>query len=84
MYEGIEDICDYSEWLKNRYILCPHNDSISEMNDQVMGLLPGEEIISYSADTPNSHDGDGDIQVEFLNTLDYPGYPKHKLRLKKI
>ena len=38
-----------------------------------MGLLPGEEKISYSADTPNSHDEDGDIPVEFLNTLNYPG-----------
>jgi len=83
VYGGIEDNCDNSDWLKNRCILCPHNDSTSEMNDQVMDLLPGEEIISYSADTPNSHDEDGDIPVEFLNTLNYPGYPKHQLRLKK-
>ena len=83
VYEGIEDNCDNSEWLKNRCILCPHNDSTSEMNDQVMDLLPGEETISYSADTPNSQDEDGDIPVEFLNTLNYPGYPKHQLRLKK-
>ena len=24
-----------------------------------------------------------DVQIELLNTLDYPGFPKHKLRLKK-
>ena len=36
VYEGIEDNCDKSEWLKNRCILCPHNESTSEMNDQVM------------------------------------------------
>ena len=53
------------------------------MNDQVMDLLPREETISYSADTPKSHDEDGDIPVEFLNTLNYPGYPKHQLRLTK-
>ena len=83
VYEGIEDNCDNSDWLKNRCILCPHNDSTSEMNDQVMDLLPGEETISYNADTQKSQDVDGDIPFEFLNTLNYPGYPKHQLRLKK-
>ena len=74
VYEGIEDYCDNSEWLKNRCILCPHKSSTSEINDQVMDLLPGEETISYSADTANSQDED----VEFLNTLNYPGYSKHQ------
>ena len=50
---------------------------------QVLDLLPGEETISYTGDTPNLHDVDGDIPVEFLNTLNYPGYHKHQLRLKK-
>ena len=79
----MEDNCNNSEWLTNRCILYPHNGSTSEMNYQVMDLLPGEETISYSANTPNSHDEDGDMPVEFLNTLNYTGYPKHQLRLKK-
>ena len=47
-----------------------------------MDLLPGEETISYSADLPATRD-DNDVPVEFLNSLNYPGYPKHALRLKK-
>ena len=53
------------------------------MNDQVVDLLPGKETISYSADAPKLHDEHGDIPVEVLNTLNYPGYPKHQLRLRK-
>ena len=40
VYEGIADNCGNSDWLKNRSILCPHNDSTSVMNDRVMDLLP--------------------------------------------
>ena len=42
VYEGIEDNCNNSELIKNRFIICPYNDSTSEMNDQVMDLLPEE------------------------------------------
>ena len=69
VYEGIEDNCSHSEWLKSRCILYPHNDITSEMNDQVMDLIAGKETISYSVDMPNSHDEDRDIPVEFLNIL---------------
>ena len=60
MYEGIADNCNNSDWLKNRCIIFPQIGSTAEMNDQIMDLLPGEESIIYSADTPNSHDEDGD------------------------
>ena len=54
------------------------------MNDRVMDLIPGEETISYSADSPTTSEEYDDVPVEFLNSLNYPGYPKHCLRLKKI
>ena len=36
VYEGIENNYEDEEWLKNRCILWPHNDSTTKMNDQVM------------------------------------------------
>ena len=83
VYEGIEDNYENSDWLKNRCILCPHNESYADMNDRVMDLLPGEETISYSADSPTANEEYDDVPVEFLNSLHYPGYPKHRLSLKK-
>ena len=53
--------------------------------------MPGEEKIYYSADKVcrqernnenNTHDFEN-IPIEFLNTLNYPGFPKHELKLKK-
>ena len=83
VYEGIEDNFEDPDWFKNRCILCPHNESSAKMNDRVMDLIPGEETISYSADSPSTNDEYDDVPVEFLNSLNYPGYPKHSLRLKK-
>ena len=85
VYEGIEDDnFKYPNWFKNGCILCPHNESSVNMNDRVMDLIPGEETISYSADSPTTNEEYDDVSVEFLNNLNHPGYPKHSLRLKKI
>ena len=83
VYKGIEDNFEDHDWFKNRCILCPHNESSANMNDHVMDLIPGEETISYSADSPTTSEEYDDVPVEFLNSLNYPGYPKHSLRLKK-
>ena len=83
VYEGVEENLKDMEWLKNRCILCPHNYSIAEINDWIMDLLPGEETIEYSVDTPNIHDEDDGIPVKFLIALNHLGCPKHGLPLKK-
>ena len=79
VYEGIEENSRYG-LIKNRCILCPHKDSIAEINDQIMDLLTGEETIVYTAGTPNIHDEDGGIPVEFPNSLNYLGCPKYRLQ----
>ena len=53
--------------------------------------IPGEEKICYSADrmcrqeriNENNANDFENFPIKFLNTLNYPGFPKHELRLKK-
>ena len=63
VYEGIEDNFEDPDWFKNRCILCPHNESSANMNDLVMDSIPGEEKISYSAESPSTNDEYDDVPV---------------------
>ena len=53
------------------------------MNELLIDRLPGEEKISYSSDTSTGKTVFEEFPIEFLNGFDYPGFPKHKMRLKK-
>lgn len=74
-----------SAWMAERAILAPHNDTVNEINNTVLAMMPGDEHAYYSADTidPASADGDLNVPVEYLNTLEGGGLPSHELRLKK-
>jgi hypothetical protein len=71
--------------LSNRAILCPKNDTTSEMNNEIINRLEGESRTYLSIDTVES-ENDSEIlayPVEVLNSLNLSGLPPHKLTLKK-
>ena len=68
-------------------ILCPTNDCVEEVNDFMLSLLSGEEIMYLSSDTPCQSDQDEEMQSEwftseFLNEIKCSGIPNHRLKLK--
>ena len=67
----------------DRCILCPLNKSTNEMNEQLIEKLPGKEIILYSADSSSGTNNFEEVPTKFLNSFDYPGFPKHALKLKQ-
>ncbi|CAN6562094.1 unnamed protein product [Malus baccata var. baccata] len=74
-------------YLKERAIVTPRNDIATEINDFVLGIVPGESrtylsFDSVSSATENSEILDMLYPIEFLNQLDLPGLPHHKLSLK--
>ena len=83
VYDGMEDNYANPEWFMDRCILCPLNESTNEMNERLIEKLPGEEIISYSADSSSGTNNFEEVPIEFLNSFDYPGFPKHALKLKQ-
>jgi ATP-dependent DNA helicase PIF1 len=70
------------EWLSERTILSPHNASVNSMNEELLQKLPGETHICRSIDTALTPDESLLYPTEFLNSLNPPGLPQHKLQLK--
>lgn len=70
------------EWFSERAILTPKNDRASEINDQLLRSFEGDVVEYKSVDKVIQTDEAVNYPVEFLNTLNPPGFPAHILRLK--
>ncbi|XP_044591981.1 ATP-dependent DNA helicase pif1-like [Cotesia glomerata] len=73
--------------LTGSVILSPRNVDVDIINEQVVELLneTTEKIYTAIDSTENCDDGDmtDAILPEYLNTLNPPNFPPHKLRLRK-
>ncbi|XP_028944574.2 uncharacterized protein [Malus domestica] len=74
-------------YLKERAIVTPRNNTVTEINDFMLTMVPGEartylSFDSVSSSTENVENLDILYPLEFLNQLDLPGLPHHKLALK--
>ncbi|KAK1559467.1 hypothetical protein Q3G72_014806 [Acer saccharum] len=75
------------EYLRNRGILTPTNQTVDEINSYVLNVIPGEITTYLSSDSICKASGkvfDQDLMfpVEFLNSLKFSGLPNHELHLK--
>src|SRR4051812_15546603 len=66
------------DYLEERAILCPRNDTVKETNDHIMSQIQGEEVTYLSLDTVCKATTNSNIMMnmqptEFLNTLTSPG-----------
>ena len=66
----------------NRAILCPKNDVVDEINNNLIDKFPGAlyEYLSFDSALDSSQLG---LQEDLFNTLTPCGFPPHKLLLKK-
>ena len=74
---------------KNRTIVTPTNDIVNVINQEIMNLVSEEKKIYYSSDSICKATGGCDelkvlYPIEFLNSLNFNGFPQHELHLKKI
>ncbi|XP_075687660.1 ATP-dependent DNA helicase PIF1-like [Rhinoderma darwinii] len=70
------------EWLCQRAILTPKNDSVNAIKQQIQMTLPGQEKLYKSTDTVIDPDQAVYYPTEFLNSLEPPRLPAHRLMLK--
>ncbi|XP_054269201.1 ATP-dependent DNA helicase PIF1-like [Macrosteles quadrilineatus] len=70
------------EWLSCRAILAPKNDDVNKINSKIMNIIHGEVKSYLSIDSITEEEQALHYPVEFLNTLELPGIPPHKLELQ--
>ncbi|KAF7814906.1 ATP-dependent DNA helicase PIF1-like [Senna tora] len=73
-------------YFRERAILSPTLDDVAQVNEFMLGLLPGEERTYLSSDAICNQDPQDQLAevytTEFLNTICGSGLPYHQLKLK--
>lgn len=83
IYPDLADIKNNSmDWLCERTILTPKNDKAAMNNEILLKSFKGTEMEYKSIDMVLKTDDAVHYPVEFLNALNPPGFPAHKLFLK--
>jgi hypothetical protein len=76
------------QYLAARAIVYPNNQTVDEIKEYIVSMLPGDSIEYLSCDTiskSSEHIPDFNIlhPTEFLNSIDASNFPCHKIVLKK-
>ena len=72
-----------SEWFSGRAILAPKNEAVEAINKKLLEKIPTTgEYVYKSIDSVTDIANAVQYPPEFLNTIDLPGIPPHKLHLK--
>ena len=84
-YGNINELNDNTSYYQERNIITPYNAEVDEINELCMNILDvphSEERVYKSYDSVGPDDTKSLFSKEFLNKQNFPGIPKHSLRLK--
>ncbi|XP_065370863.1 uncharacterized protein LOC135963006 [Calliphora vicina] len=70
------------QWLCERVLLAAKNIDVNSINSNILNTIDGNLKIYKSIDTVTNIEDVVNYPVEFLNSLDLPGFPPHDLQLK--
>jgi len=76
------------ENLKGTAVLTPRNETVDEINDYLLSKVPGLAKEYFSADSIDQDEAlteegfEMSYPMEYLNSLEFPGLPAHRLCLK--
>ena len=71
-----------AQYLAERAILAARNDTVDNLNEQLLASMTGELFTSYSADILVDEGDAETYATEYLNTINLPTLPPHELKLK--
>ena len=78
MEENFRDL----RWLNGRSILTPTNTNVDKINDAMVEKMPGKEVALCSADHVDNEQDGRSFSVEYCNSLNPTGLPRHCVVLK--
>ena len=81
VYTDFEDNYHNMPWLKERAVLAPLNDTVEQINCDLLSKMPGHPVVYLSVNSVEDDDS-GEYPVEFLNSCKPPGVAPHVLSLK--
>ena len=82
VYDKLHEKFDDTQWLMERAILAPLNQSVYEINNVLLYKFPGDIKIYRSIDSVKDEGSAVAYPTEFLNSLNPAGIPLHRLALK--
>ena len=81
VFPNFQNVVD-SDWLLERGILAPLNESVIKINSNLIHIMPASSKLYKSIDTVMSEDETTHYPPEFLNSIETSGLPPHKLNIK--
>ncbi|XP_065671664.1 uncharacterized protein LOC136089540 [Hydra vulgaris] len=82
VFPNIQQSFTRHDWICERAILAPKNESVTKINMQIQKMLPGNEKSYNSIDMVMDPSEAVNYPTEFLNSLELSGCPPHILHLK--
>lgn len=82
VYTDLHAHINDDQWLCERAILAPKNETVTKINENILNEVMGENTEYLSVDTVIETEHSASYPVEFLNSLELSGVPSHKLKLK--
>jgi len=82
VYPDLSTNCRNTQWLCERAILAPLNETVRTINHQLIEVVPGDVHSYKSIDTTVDTDQAVQYPTEFLKSLQLTGLPPHNLLLK--
>ena len=82
-YDNFKSNIGIKEYFKSRILLAATNETVDEVNTEMVKVMEGVEHILTSVDTVGDLDSQTMFPTEYLNSLNLSGLPKHEFKLTK-
>jgi hypothetical protein len=80
--QALQEIVNNPTFFYRSAILATRNDTVDDLNEKVLDLMPGHSVTLCSADLVDTSDDVFPVSNEYLQTINPGGLPPSKLTLK--